>query len=342
MEFGLSFGSLQDERTLSVRFQEGEKARHFVERFTMSAGDELRLEALLRPGEELRTFDLRSVDGDAVASTHGPLHPFDSRFDNVVPLREPMRARCRDVRRATGAFAAGCRWLGSLRFVPPRERRFPPTRPLTYGAAGAELLDVLAWDAREGDTLPERVSDWYERHFKMRLNITRTESGSETYRMRLGPVGATHDVDLCDTGEGMAQVLPVVTALYQAAQPASQGPWTLALEQPELHLHLDAQHALADLLCEVAKQPEAPTLLIETHSEGMLVALQLAVATGKLSPNNVIVHIVRSLADGSSVLDTVLFNSLGEPVGPWPHDMFRQVIDDARELAAARRRARAK
>jgi predicted ATPase len=175
----------------------------------------------------------------------------------------------------------------------------------------------------------------------MRLSVTQAEPSWETYRVRLGPVGAAHDVDLCDTGEGMAQSLPVVTALYQAAEATAQGPQTLALEQPELHLHLDAQHALADLLCEVAQQPEPPTLLIETHSEGMLVALQLAVATGKLSSDNVILHVVRSLADGSSVLDTVRLNALGEPVGPWPHDTFRQVIDDARELAAARRRARA-
>jgi len=73
-----------------------------------------------------------------------------------------------------------------------------------------------------------------------------------------------------------------------------------------------------------------------------MVALQLAVAERRLSPDKVIVHVVRMLNDGTSVVDPVTFDSLGVPQGSWPHDMFRRVIDDARKLAAIRRQDRVK
>lgn len=339
MELGLSFATPDGDASLAVRVQEDERSRHFVERFTMSS-TKVRLSGQWRIGEALHTFDIVGEADDSKVVTQGPLHPFDRRFHELVPIKAPWGDLRRSIFDATSTFASRCHWLGSLRAVPPRKRSFPPTFPDHYGATGVELWDALAWEAREERPLATRVGDWYRKHFNVRLTVTPTEPGWETYRVRLGPVGAAHDVDLCDTGEGMAQALPVVTAVYRAAEASSDAPVTLALEQPELHLHLDAQHALADLLCEVVQQPSPPTLVIETHSESLLVALQLAVATGKLSPEAVIVHVVRALADGSSVIDTVRFDALARPNGAWPHEMFRQVIDDARQLAAARRSAR--
>lgn len=342
MDIGLTFDAGPTETSLRVRLLEDSRKRHFVERFWLSSGDDARVRGQWRLGEPLDHFDLTGTFGPDTLQAQGTVHPFAPVVPQVHPSDARWAAPMRDVFSRVQQFAAHCQWLGSLRTVPARRRRFPLTRPTQYGASGDALLDTLAWDTREEAELPHLVSAWYEKHFQMRLRVTDGEPGGESFRLRLGPVDAAHDVDVCDTGEGMAQALPVVTALYQSALASAEGAQTLALEQPELHLLLDAQHALADLLCEIASRPNAPTVLIETHSEAMLVALQLAIATGRLAPERVLVHVVRALADGSSVVDAVEFDALGQPHGAWPHDMFRRVIDDARALSAARRSARAK
>jgi hypothetical protein len=58
----------------------------------------------------------------------------------------------------------------------------------------------------------QKVSAWYERALRRRLEIREVPPGS--YRLVLrGIVGSAFDVDLIDTGEGMIQVLAVLTAL---------------------------------------------------------------------------------------------------------------------------------
>ena len=69
--------------------------------------------------------------------------------------------------------------------------------------------------------------------------------------------------NLMDVGFGVSQVLPTLAALFRA-----DGPPTLLLQQPELHLHPSAQAALGSLFCETASSGRQ--LIIETHSDYIL------------------------------------------------------------------------
>lgn len=107
------------------------------------------------------------------------------------------------------------------------------------------------------------------------------------YRIRLNPRARkpSFRIDLDDTGEGMVQVLPVLVA---AAIAAREGAGTiLAVEEPESHLHPDAQSVLARFFCAIAAGNNAPTLVLETHSRVFLLAVQLGIAAGRLSPEHV-------------------------------------------------------
>lgn len=232
MEMGLAFEAGSTETSLRVRLLEDSRKRHFVEHFWLSAGDDARVSAQWRLGEPLDHFDLTGTFGPDTLQAQGTVHPFAPVVPQVQSADARWAAPMRDVFSRVQQFAAHCQWLGSLRTVPARRRRFPLTRPTQYGASGDALLDTLAWDTREEAELPHLVSAWYEKHFQMRLRVTDGEPGGESFRLRLGPVDAAHDVDVCDTGEGMAQALPVVTALYQSALASAEGAQTLALEQP--------------------------------------------------------------------------------------------------------------
>ncbi len=73
-------------------------------------------------------------------------------------------------------------------------------------------------------------------------------------------------------GVGVSQVVPIVAAVFDEID------WNnvvegqcrlLMIEQPELHLHPEAQAALGDLFIEVIRD-NGRILLIETHSKCLI------------------------------------------------------------------------
>lgn len=138
-------------------------------------------------------------------------------------------------------------------------------------------------------------------------------------------------VNLCDTGEGYAQVLPVLVALAAARL---GGPRLLCLEQPELHLHTRAQTVLADLLVASATAASKPTILLETHSEILLMSVQLAIAEGKIAPGMVRVYWVESRPDGTSDATPIDFDSHGQPTATALMGAFDEAVQLGRKLMA--------
>lgn len=96
--------------------------------------------------------------------------------------------------------------------------------------------------------------------------------------------GGSRDlVSIADVGFGFSQSLPVVIALL-AADPGQM----VYLEQPEIHLHPRAQFALADLIVRAANR--GVQVVVETHSELLLLGIQKSVAQGALRPNQTCLH----------------------------------------------------
>ena len=91
--------------------------------------------------------------------------------------------------------------------------------------------------------------------------------------------GGAHDtVNIADVGLGVSQTLPVLVALLAATKGQ-----IVFVEQPELHLHPRAQVALADIILQAADR--GARVVIETHSSLLILALQMAVAEGRLAPS---------------------------------------------------------
>lgn len=93
--------------------------------------------------------------------------------------------------------------------------------------------------------------------------------------------------NLVDVGYGVSQVLPVITELLRV-----DGPRTLLLQQPEVHLHPAAQASLGSLLCELAGPDTGRRrrqTIVETHSDFIIDRVRMAVRDerGSLSPEDV-------------------------------------------------------
>jgi predicted ATPase len=228
-------------------------------------------------------------------------------------------------------------WLGSLRRYPPRYGRYlgePPPRMAPDGAGAAE---ILAYDKLDGGALLTEVSGWYEQFFKRRMDVDQTSD--KRFSVTLEPIeGSTKpQINIADTGEGMAQVLPVLVAAAMARRHGPWDPWTLAIEQPELHLHPAVHAPLAEHFCRIAAMGRAPRMLIETHSENFLLGVQIQIAKGDLPADKVLVYWVKQLDDGTSYVQQLKFAKDGNLAG-FPEKVFNENLDLAGDLLEIRER----
>jgi len=83
-----------------------------------------------------------------------------------------------------------------------------------------------------------------------------------------------------DVGIGISQVLPVLVYSY-----ANQGK-TIAIEQPEIHLHPALQAELGDVFIESALGERKNTFLLETHSEHIILRILKRIREASANKNS--------------------------------------------------------
>ncbi|MFT4975167.1 MAG: putative ATPase [Myxococcota bacterium] len=228
-------------------------------------------------------------------------------------------------------------WLRAVRAKPERTLTVANLQTWQMVEDGADVAEVLAGNP---DILAE-VSAWYEANIARRLSIEPVStSDPNKVRLALRPTGAAAlDIDLLDSGEGIIQVLPVLTALSMASRWKEGGPRVLVIEEPESHLNPRLQRALAERIAAVAAQPDPPRLFLETHSLHLLAAIQLLVVDpdSLLKTDSVRIYWVHQDETGRSLAEAITLDEQARFQGPWPHDVFTDLQQMARDLLNARR-----
>jgi predicted ATPase len=168
--------------------------------------------------------------------------------------------------------------IGPLRDMPDRAYRVDQLSPESPTASVVNLLERRKQAAA---TLSRALRD---------MGMARDVSLSALAPGYVGIVltdPITGRVDnLSDVGFGVSQVLPVIAAAATAPRGS-----TVLIEQPELHLHPDAQGRLADVLSGLLAEKPA-SLIVETHSEHILLRLMRRVAEGVVSEKDLSIVVV--------------------------------------------------
>ena len=132
-----------------------------------------------------------------------------------------------------------------------------------------------------------------------------------------------------DVGIGISQVIPVVVSALDA------GDRLTVIEQPELHIHPAIQVALGDLFIQSARSVErtsGPHLLIETHSEHLLLRLLRRIRETsrgeapkerELTPEQVAVYFVEATREGT-VIRPLALDDRGGFQERWPKGFFEE------------------
>lgn len=116
------------------------------------------------------------------------------------------------------------------------------------------------------------------------------------------------DVNLADTGAGLAALFPIVVAL--SFYPKGS---TVFIEHPEMHLHPKLQYELAEFLLMVSEKRNHQ-LIIETHSEHLLYGLLNTVPGKRLKPDELTIYSTRK-ENGKSVFEKMIVHEDGSLEG---------------------------
>ena len=114
-----------------------------------------------------------------------------------------------------------------------------------------------------------------------------------------------------------------------------RGPASDIIEHPEAELHPAAHADIAELLLEHLAGPARP-LIVETHSEMILLRARRWVAEGKLPSGQVLVYWIHTEPGRGSLLEKIGIRENGD-METWPDGVF---IEDYEEVLAIRRAAR--
>ena len=199
--------------------------------------------------------------------------------------------------------------------------------PKVLGPDGKDTPLVLAADHE----LRKSVRKWYRNAFGETIDV---EEWGFLSGLVAGSPARSINVRLEQSGRGLSQVLPVVVTALTAE---AAGPGVDVIEHPEAELHPAAHAEIAELLLANLPGPIRP-VVVETHSEMMLLRARRWIAEGRLPAEDVLVYWIHAEPGSGSVPRKITINERGE-MDSWPDDVF---IEDYEEILAIRRAARAR
>ena len=276
--------------------------------------------------------------------------------DKFYRISDQSRARFQnaeflsDFALRTEAALGSIYYLGPLREHPKRIYSWSGESPESVGQKGEfSVAAILAASAEErklnrgpGKRLArfdEFIAQWLkELGIIDSFAVKPVAEGRKEYEVLVKVHAKASEVKITDVGFGVSQVLPaLVQAFY--CPPNS----TIWMEQPEIHLHPQVQAELADVFISATQARENGKernvqLIVESHSEHFLNRLQLRVADGTVSPDDVAVYFCRRVGSATE-LEPLRLNIFGE-IENWPENFFGDEMADisARTLAAMQRK----
>jgi predicted ATPase len=310
-----------------------------IEKLTILLADMQVAELLWLPSEQIRG------GGNSYLFTAG-----DSRtevkinFRGLVPSLETSSATLLlplidKLKMCLGGLNSSVHWLSALRVIPERYERFMEA-PERIGYNGEAAGQALAYDTANEGRLLGIVSRWYEEATDHTLSLDDFALGSgDGFSLQLTDRrNKLRSVNLVDTGEGMGQVLPALVLAAMSSDGQLGNSPVLCIEHPELHLQPSTHGYLASYFARAIKSEPLPTLLVETHSESLLLQVQLQIATSNLRSEDVIVYWLGRSEVGDPTLERITFDELGRPIERnWPRHAFSTATDLSKQIVAERR-----
>jgi predicted ATPase len=213
-------------------------------------------------------------------------------------------------------------YVGPLRARLRRFYRVSAEMPETVGSQGEHAANLFR---RKVSTLKNEINRWVKA-FEFGDQLRYKSLTDDVFQLTF--VNGGEETNIADAGFGASQVLPLIIQAVAAPEDSL----TLA-EQPEIHLNPRLQCVLADLFVEMATTGHR--VLVETHSEHMIVRLRRLVAEGKIPAEDVSLYFVEKTGGESKIRRIPLESNGSIGANTWPSGFFDDSLRESLALATA-------
>jgi predicted ATPase len=215
-------------------------------------------------------------------------------------------------------------YIGSFRLEPERTYYQRSKADREIGRSGENYIEqVIEWERRKA---PEFAA------LRDSLNKLGLLTGLRTRLMQGGRFEVSVKTErsgvwasLTDVGYGISQFLPIAVADLQLSKES-----TLAVAQPEIHLHPKVQAALGDYFVERI-QKQKRRYVLETHSEYLLNRVRLLIVKGNIEPSEVGIYYFQCSGCEATV-HRLAFTKSGKIEGA-PQGFFDTYMMDVMDIA---------
>lgn len=225
--------------------------------------------------------------------------------------------------------------ISAFRDRPSRTYLYTGETPGRVGVTGSNTAQILAQDAaRRGHgkgSLIDSISNWMSDTGIARALYVKSLTSRHFEICVVSNDGSEHNI--CDVGFGCSQVLPVLLgglSLFRSDAKGSENR-LLLVQEPEIHLHPNAQAELGSFFVDLAKR--GGQLFIETHSDNLILRIASHVASGNIAASDVAIFWVGDDADHSVTNISITENGSFTPT--WPGGFFPQRSNETTKLARA-------
>lgn len=258
--------------------------------------------------------------------------PEPSRRGRPNEKHEKSRTHANIALRSLESSIINLRAVGAFRNQPARRYDYGGHPPETIDARGQYVIDALIEDVsrrgiRRGE-LFRGVNQWLKLVGRVQLKPLKrisTSASAPIYELQVRDIDSGRWANFADVGFGIGQALPVFVEGLRTP------PGELFLvQEPEIHLHPDAQLGMADFLVSLAHSGRR--VIAETHSENLLLRIRRKLietaSNGRgLSASDVsIIHVSNTKA-GNSTVTPLEMDSVAQ-ITNWPKGFMEEATDE--------------
>lgn len=251
------------------------------------------------------------------------------------PEREETRRSARSFLAEFQKSLRGIKAVGAFRDEPKRQYEYQGHPSETVDLRGRNvvhaLIEAVTQRRKAGKELFGSVNRWLQQVGRVALQRPKKLSNSpRLYELRLKDTDSGRWASFADVGFGIGQALSVIV---EGLRTPVGG--TFIVEEPEIHLHPDAQLAMGDFLVSLAMTGR--NVIAETHSEPILLRIRRSILSGskqnrrKLKPQDVSILYVDKGRDGASRVRSLDLDDFGQ-VKNWPKGFMEEVTEERMQI----------
>jgi predicted ATPase len=226
------------------------------------------------------------------------------------------------------------RAVGAFRRQPDRRYEYQGRVSPAIDATGRSVVDSLIEDVgRRGNKRGElfrSVNKWLKEVGRVRLlPFKRISASARIFEVRLKDTDSGRWANFADVGFGVGQAFPV---FVEGLRTPPGG--VFLVQEPEIHLHPDAQLGMADFLWSLASSGRH--VVVETHSEHLLLRIRRRLMSRKsdqarLARGDVSILYVTKTPEGTSRVIPLEIDELAQ-IRNWPKGFMEEASEERLRL----------